>query len=1141
MRVIILFKGIVLFLVGWLLHSDLLAQSNDPLPLNDGDWYKMEIAQTGMYRIDANFLRQAGINLDGLNPEFIQIYGVQGGMLEQNHLYTNSLTSQSTHIVGLEDGRFDDADYILFYAEGPDKWSYDADTRRFAHEKNLYADVSYYFLRIGQDIYVSSSPMYEAPSVENTDFIHNVYDDYFFHEVDENIIVNSGREWYGEQFGFLNEQTFNFPIPGLILDAPLTITSAVMARDVVPSSFDVSVAGQPIGTQEVLAVTDQTYDFKGRDQVDIFETRNPVALNGENLDITLRFNAQTSGGNGYLNYLRVQAKRRLALIGAQTSFRVLESANYASNTYVIDNVPENASIWRIGASWANIHHRQSYRREQNQAIFGLNSESPGQISEFVVFVPQMLNNPNNITLVSPQNLAGLSTPNLVIVSHPDFLTEAQRLADFRRSHDQLTVEVVTTEQIYNEFSGGRQDVTAIRDFTHWLYRRNPSVLKYLLLFGDASFDYKNRVNNNTNFVPIYESRESLHPIFSYSSDDYFGFLEEGEGTWEESRNGDHSLEIGVGRLPVKNITEARAVVDKLIHYATVPQAFGNWRNTLCFVADDGDSNIHQRDADDLAENIEDNYIDYNSLKFYMDAFPQVPEANGEVAPELKSAITSAVEDGSLIINFTGHGGEIGWTEEKILDIPQIQSWRNLDNMPLFVTATCEFGRYDDPNQVSGAEEVILNPRGGGIALITTTRPVFSSTNFALNRAFYASVFERIDGKLPRLGDIVRITKNNSLNGSVNRNFSLLGDPSMRLAYPEEEAVITAINNVPVTEARDTVSALETVEITGEIQDQDGNRKENFSGQVTVNVFDKRQEVQTLGTSARVMAFQDRNAVLFRGLADVKEGRFNLRFVIPKDIDYRLGLGKISLYAKNSEANADANGGYKEFFIGTTLADVPADNTPPNLDVFLNDENFQSGDIVQQDALLLAKLSDENGINISEAGIGHEITMRLDGQEVVNLNYAYVADPNTFQSGTLRHPLKDLSIGKHQLTLKAWDTHNNSNQKTIEFLVAEDAGIALEEILNFPNPFRDQTKFRLHHNRVSDDLEVLVRIYDYQGNLVHALGQTINNSNSPIELDWNGLDEQGNRIGNGLYLYEVQIRSLEDQSSIQAVKRLVIIN
>ncbi|HAS46920.1 MAG TPA: hypothetical protein DCS93_40920 [Microscillaceae bacterium] len=1107
--------------------------------LAQGTWFKIGTTQKGIYKIDYNFLRDAGMDVDNINPQNIQLYGNVGGMLPQanNATRVDDLQENAIWVVGQEDGKFDSGDYILFYAQGAVSWNYNATQKRFEHTQNIYSDSVFSFITVGT---TAGKRIQVQSSVAGGTQTLSVFDDYQVYEKDERVILaqGSGREWYGELFDFDTNKSFSFNTPGLVTSTPVTITSFVMGRSALDTKFSVSVNGIALGEQSIAAQPQGTYDIKGRDQITDFTINSQSLSSPEQLSIDLTYDKNNGNSVGYLNYLRLNYQRALQLYDQQTTFRAIASLDQAVTNFSVGNLTDGAIIWDITDPLTPT--LQQYQLNGTQGTFGAATTA---LKEFVVFQGSDFPLPESISATTNQNLHALNPTNLVIVTPDAFLSQAERLADFRRSNDGLTVSVVKIQQIYNEFSSGKQDITAIRDFARMLYTRSPQTFRYLLLFGDGSYDYKDRIENNTNFVPIYESRESLHPILSHSSDDYFGFLEDSEGQWVENNQGDHTLEIGIGRLPVKTLEEATNVVNKLIHYANSTSTLGSWRNRVVFVADDGDVNIHQLDADVLAERVKTNHQSFNVNKLFLDAFEQVPTPNGELAPQLKASLTQNVERGALIINYTGHGGEIGWTEEKILDIPQINGWANYDKLPLFVTATCEFGRYDDPLRVSGAEYVLLNSKGGGIGLITTTRPVYSSTNFVLSKAFYADAFKPINGEMPRLGDLMIITKNNSLNGAINRNFALLGDPSLRLAYPQHQVMVTKINSKDTTQPQDTVNALGQVTIEGEIRNLQGSLLESFDGTLDITVFDKEQTISTLGNEGSRMQFNERNSKIYVGKASVKAGKFTFTFIVPKDINYQFGNGKWSFYAQASDGKTDAQGAKTDLIIGGTNPNVVKDETPPTITLFMNDETFKNGGQVQSSATLIAKLSDESGINIAQTGVGHEIAATLNGDKENQwiLNDFYTAELDTYQQGTVRYPVRDLTKGKHKITVKAWDTHNNSNEATIDFIVTDDAVLAISEVMNYPNPFRSSTTFKFDHNRAGETLQVTVQIYHRNGKLLKTLQYTTNNALSRFEGVWDGLDQQGNKIAQGIYLYKITARSTTDGAERFATRRLVVLD
>lgn len=1120
-------------------------QASDNKPsnsvLSEGDWYKLSVSDYGIYKLDYNFLQEMGINLNTIDPARIKIFGKGGGMLPQknNAERSTGLTENAIYVKGEEDGKFNQEDFILFYAEGPDLYHYDEEGRSFFYQKNLYADSSYYFLHIADDnglrVQTRANAGADYPKI-------TYFDDYGAYEKDNENILASGREWYGEKFDLVTTHTLPaFTFPGILDNSTVKVVSSVLSQSNSPSSFTLSINDAMVAEQKLRSISVGTYDIKGFPTVDTLTIPSSTLSLGESSELNFKYTYNkgsfgTSAAN--LNFLFVQVKRTLALYNNHTIFRSIESLKTPIVSYYIKNTTSEVVIWDITSPQNPV--QQTYEIKDGQAIFGADSE---KLREFIIFKGNDFPLPVFNEKIKNQNLHGENVPELLIVTFPPFKQEAERLASFRSQHDHLSVKTVTTLEIYNEFSSGRQDVTAIRDYVKYLYDQNKG-LKYLLLFGKSSYDYKGFIEENTNFVPTYESRNSLNPVETYSSDDYYGFLDENEGEWPEDQdnNNDHFLDIGVGRLPVKSIEEAKTIVDKLIHYSSSQKALGAWRNEVYLVADDGDRNTHQNDAEKIALLSDTSYAQFNINKIYIDAYRQEFTPNGESAEAVRDEIDEAIKKGALIINYTGHGAESGWAEENVLTTSMINEWKNYDRMPLFVTATCEFGRHDDPQRISGGEMLLSNPEGGAIGLVTTSRPVFSSSNFLLNKAFINTVFKQIEGNYLTLGEIFKRTKNESISGVRNRNFSLLADPSMKLAYPKQKMVVYGASE---SEENDTVtlSALSKIVLNGEIQDNQSNKLNNYKGIAYVTVYDKPYTVETFGTEfSPVMSFEQRDNIIFRGKASVKNGAFTIAFVVPKNIAYDLGKAKISLYAKEENTLNDAHGANTNFIIGGSNPEAPNDNTAPGIVLYMNDTTFQSGDITGSNTRLIAHITDESGINISGRGLGQGITAQINDNDPFILNDFYESDLNNYKSGTVSYPINDLPKGKYMLNLKAWDTYNNASENTIEFIVADDAVLALDQIFNYPNPFSNETQFIIKHNRAGENLSVKIIIYSIKGELIKEIQGEFQNSNATIDgLSWNGHTDFGEKLDNGIYIYKVIVQSREDTAKNQQLQKLVIIN
>ncbi|MQY79206.1 MAG: type IX secretion system sortase PorU, partial [Bacteroidetes bacterium] len=718
-------------------------------------------------------------------------------------------------------------------------------------------------------------------------------------------------------------------------------------------------------------------------------------------------------------------------------------------------------------------------------------------------------------------------------------------AEYHINSDNLAIEVVTPGQIFNEFSSGAPDVAAIRDFVKMIYDRGTpeNLIKYLLLFGDGSFDNISEHENNTNYILTYQSENSIRPTQSYVTDDFFGLLDDTEG------GSDGLIDIGIGRLPVTTVEEAQEIVDKITRYGN-PEAMGDWRNNICFIGDDEDNNIHMRDANTLATFIDTVYPSFNVQKIFLDAYPQVSSPRGESYPEVNTAINNRINSGALIINYTGHGNERGLAHEQILSMDDIPSWKNKNRLPLFITATCEFSRFDDidreingeiKRKTSAGEKVILNTLGGGIGLLTTTRLVYSSPNFILNQNFYKYAFKRDSQMKPyKLGDILRLTKNVSGSGINKRNFTLLGDPALALSYPLYNIITDSINGHDI-ETADTLEALSRVTISGHIENLTGEIMDTFSGIVYPMVFDKPSTVTTLGNDETpVMQFMVQDNVLYKGKASVSNGNFSFSFVVPKDISYNIDYGKISYYATNSVF--DANGVYKEILIGGFSTDYLSDEEGPEIELYMNNRNFVSGGITDENPKILAFISDPNGINTVGNGIGHDITAVLDDdyRNLIVLNNYYESDLNSYQSGKVEYPLSGLSEGNHIIVLKIWDILNNSAEASIEFVVTRSSGFIIEELFNYPNPFTDNTSFVFEHNQAESELNILLQVFTLSGKIIKTIETQIYSDGFRSDpIIWDGLDDHGNKIGTGIYIYRLQVRSSNDQMVVKTQKLVIL--
>jgi hypothetical protein len=1103
--------------IGFLILQGTLTKAQPGSVLSTGQWLKIGIKTSGVYKIDAALLRKMGWNTTTLDPRKLKLYGNGGALLPQANSAPRptDLIQNPVWIDGEQDGKWDEKDALYFYAEGPTTIQTDSTKQLLSHQTHFYSNSNYYFLTIGSQ---NGLRIQEEPFVVDADAtVISEFDDYWYHENETTNLLQSGRSWWGEYLGGASALSIPLPITAPVPNSQARLRLRAIASAQVVTKLIPAINGQIIGEQSFGTVTTAQYDTKA-----VVSEKDYHFTIGSPTTLTIAFdkNGQNSAG-AYLDFAAIQTKRSLQAPSDQQIFHFLPGAS-SSVEYRIKNTPPTFRLWNITNP---LTVKASGFRRNADGIASIVAHDGLNYRCYIGFLPSTTKTPEWVSVLPNQNLRQSVTPDLLIVTSAELERQAYLLANFRQQEG-LDVLVVTQEQIFNEFSSGKTDVSALRDFVRYLYQSDQSKLKYLLLFGDATYDYKNLRESTAGTLPTvstYESIESLNPVYTYSSDDYFGFLDEEEGEWQESPSGDHILDIGVGRLPVKSAEEAQIVVEKLIHY-TSSSTRGSWLNRVSFVADDGDDNIHQQHADILASQIESATL---PARLFLDAFPQTTTPEGQKVPLLNSAIRKSIEEGSLILNYTGHGGISGWAEEQVLTLSDMFSVRGYNTMPLLITATCEFGRYDNPSLVSGAELMVLSPKGAAIGALTTTRPVYSSTNFALNQAFYSAFLEK--GPSVRLGDLMLLTKNSSLKGSLNRNFVLLGDPSMRLARP--------LHTVRWEMQPDTLRSLKKVTLTGLITTEGGLPVSNFNGTAQISVLDKPLEFKTLGNQSESQTFQEYRNKLFEGVVTVSNGRFSVEFVVPRDIDYRIGAGRVSIYALSSDSLSEA-AGQLAVTIGGSL-NTPLNNNAPTLSAYLNDTNFKDGDGVSPDAVLWVDIRSENGINLSQTGLGHGLTAYLNDTISYDLSPYYVTNKDDYQSGKIRFQLEHLPLGDYVMRIKAWDTHTNSAETTFRFRVQKQEGIKFLESTIYPNPFRDELSFEMVHSRENDDLEMELKIVDVTGLTLLTSKKTYYNSSSKLRESLSSDDlRKFPQTSPAIYLYEVVIRSTRDGSTQRKTGKII---
>ncbi|MCX6279747.1 MAG: type IX secretion system sortase PorU [Bacteroidetes bacterium] len=1126
---------ILLIILPFVAHTTGLNKNQSALAT--GKWYKLAVTQTGIYRISYPNLIAMGIAPDTIDVAKIRLFGNGSGMLSEANSAPriDDLREISIQVVDGGDGHFDAADYILFYGESADKWTYEKLTRFFGHQRNLYSDSTFYFLNFGQSA-GRRVQVYPYLNVTPTNFSTR-FDDPISHELDQLNLIRSGREWYGEVFdNTTSSYTIPFSFPNIDNTTPVKIRTAVAGRCSLPSYFFLSQNGVKIDSLKIDSTNPLETTIMGRPKTKLTSIPNP----GSDQILTLSYNLPSSGAIGWLNYIDVTASRHLVYTGPQMSFRDVNSVGQGKMTeFSLSQSNPAVRIWDVSNPSA-ILDLQTVMASGAQKF----NKATDSLKEFIAFDQSLFLEVKFSGEVPNQNLHSCQPTTMVIVTHPLFMQQAMQLASLHNQGSNMSVQIVKVNEIFNEFSCGQPDPTAIRDFVRMLYDRGTAATKpkYLLLFGDGSYDPKNRVPGNNNLIPTFQSVESLNATSSYVTDDFFGVMALNSG---QEANG--TLDIGIGRFPVSTVAEAQAMVDKIIHYsATNYPVRSDWRNVVTFLADDEDKNLHMQQAEEMVAIVGESYPTYNINKIYFDAYKMIEIPGGQRFPDANRAVNEAVSKGSLIVNYTGHGGEAGWSKEQVITTADILSWKNADKLPVFVTATCEFSRFDNPERYTAGEMLINQPGGGAIALYSTTRLAYAGYNIQLNKSFFEHLMDKTEeGQYIKMGDLIRLSKNDNKNNYQLRNFVLLGDPAQSIAFADYVVKTKSINgknaNYP-----DTASGLSTVVVNGQIEDAAGQKVTSFNGVISCKVFDKPVTYSTLGNRSRdgdnfPEPFKIENSLLFSGDVPVTAGEFWITFTMPKGISLQFGNGKISYYAYND--TYDASGYSDMIVIGGQDPSVDPGNEGPEIGMFLNDRTFISGGQTTASPVLIADFADTNGINWLGLGIGHEIEAVLDYDRAhaIVLNDYYQQTFNSSTRGSLEFLLPELTQGKHTLSLKAWDMFDNSSEKVISFYIPGTPSLNVTNVKTAPNPMSESTRFLFQPNTyLTEDLDIIIRIYNLQGKLVTTLNSTW--STTPTDLpaiSWDGTDASGTKLKNGLYPYKM-IFSGKTGSYHETSQKLMII-
>lgn len=1089
--------------------------------LNSGKWVKIQVAEDGIYKLTAADLKKMGFS----NLDKVAVYGYGGWPLDEDF--------STTYIDDVpEVAVWRSADYLLFYGKGPRKWEYSSSDKSFIHTNNPYSNYGYYFVSEKE---TTGRTMEKAASAAGATLQVTTFDDYVLHEEELVSVNSSGRELYGESFTSTLSRDFTISVPGITNDEGKATLSFISRGN---GTITMNVDGNALISGSVSVPSDE-YEVAR----ELYRERAWMADKGETVKVNIGYST-TGHKNVHLNYFRLQMKRQLKVYDNYTFFRSLSARGNASR-FVIQGADASTLVFDV----TDGVNPQQMETSLNGTELSFSIPASASLREFVVVKPSQIKAPVTVGEVANQNLHALPQQDMIIIAQPNFTTQAERLAEAHRTKDNLTVRVVTPESIYNEFSSGTPDATAYRRFMKMFYDRKTSEAdapKYLLLFGDGSFDNRKLTSawksvDMSNMLLTYQTENSLSSQ-SYVIDDYFGFLDDADNKKSLQNK---KLCLGIGRFPIRTVEQATQMVDKVISYMENKNT-GSWKNNLCFMADDGSNTDgfmteHMEFADQLAGYVESEHPEFLVNKLYYDAYKK--DMTAGTYPDVRSGLQKLLKDGLLLFNYTGHGGTTALSDEKVLTQTDINQF-TYTHLPVWVTATCDFTRFDDLNTSAG-EDVFLNKSSGGIALFTTVRVAYSRPNFPINDNVIRNLFERNNGRRRTLGEVMQATKN-TLSSVYKLGFCLIGDPAVKMAYPEFGMKVTTVNGQSVDGNSISFKALEKITVEGEVLDASGQLVTDFTGIVNPTVKDSKVTVTCLKNSNKddspAFTFTDYPNTIFIGNDSVRNVKFSFTFTVPKDISYSNLQGKMNLYAVDTESGNEAQGNFDNFIVGGTSDTAETDTIGPEIRaLYLNDTTFVDGGQVNTTPYFVAELWDKSGVNITGSSVGHDMMLVIDESTVLsyNLNSYYELLLGEDGTGIVKFPIPALEPGKHTAEFWVWDILNNSTVRTFTFEVVEGLKPFLFDVIATPGIAREQVTFHLMHNRPESRMRVGIMVYDLAGRQLwkhEESGTSGLFENYTVSWD---LTSGGARMRPGVYIYRAAISTDNSKDATKARKFIIL--
>ena len=1072
----------------WLSHESVLSKNT---------WVKIGVTEDGVYAVDNAMLQAAGLETGNLNPDRIRLFGNVTGMLPEANASErfDDLTEIPIQVTSATNGSFQ----VLFYGHGPvnmvmNKLDF------YNYEPNLYTDTTFYFLCLdGDEVGLRIQDNQPVTTTASSPVISS-FPDYLYHESEEMSPYASGRRWYGDLFtGQDGFKEFVFNIQDFDDSMICRIESNVLGRCSSAFTYNLKLNDTTIVNQYSIPKYGD-YDFGKEHKI----LRNVRVYSSQ---FVVRYEITPSSTNPMLfnDYLVLNFWRSLRYHGGEMAFRILPTQMSEPVVKVqLSDVGSQTRCWDVTNPLCPF--RQPLDFEMGNASFGIADSTEHR---FHLFEPAEVRQVASLYPIHNQNLHAITDAELLIITPRVFWTQSEALADFHRKEDGMKCVLADIQEIYNEFSTGATDPTALRDFIRMVYLRSSGNLKYVVLMGKGTYDYRDLKGAHNNFVPTYEIADlPFDEVSSMCSDDYFALMDINEG-----RNCEGMVDLGLGRIPITTPEQGDAVVNKIKHYADLSATHGIWKNNHLLMADN-DTKTYATHTDTFDYMLDTAGCTAMTKKLYIDSYPIINTAVGKRIPEANAQLMDYFTKGISVLSYTGHGGVKSLSDEWVLGISDILALDNYDRLPFIHTATCEFSKFDNPNVVSGGELLLLNSHGGAIALLTTMRPTLAPKNLEMSKSFHDHLYDKLDHQTMRFGDIYRVVKSDSqYYKKDNIVYVLFGDPALRFSYPSQEIRTTKAN---------VNAGLGTIE--GYVLGTDEAIDTEFNGVIEVKVYDIKSNYTTLGNFGYQYNYSFYNDVIFEGKASVVKGSFKVQFPVPADVNQGSGAGRVSYYAYDTIRKVDANWVLDNLIVNKPLNVV--DNQGPEIKLYWNSPDFENGDVVRRSGVFYADLYDEHGIYHYDMSFGRDIILRsnVDGFENQILNDWYEPAIDDYQRGRIAIPMSDLENGTYVFSLKAWDTQNNSSEVEMTFTVLQGAIIA--QARNFPNPFDSETWFVFDHGDMTDHLSVNIDVYDVLGRQVTSIQKETNAESGVV----NPIRWDGSCLPPGLYVYRITVTDSKGKSS-----------